>query len=61
MRTLIIRLFLIVSVSCISFSSANAAPLGVGGTAADWELQAKDGSSLNYYVDSEDKVSVIIF
>ncbi len=61
MRITFILLFSFMSFMLLPFSSVNAAPLNVGGTAADWELQAKDGSSLQYYADSEDKVSVIIF
>jgi thiol-disulfide isomerase/thioredoxin len=56
--------FLLVSVlglSFILFSTAYAAPLNIGGTAGDWELQSKDGDTVTYYADSEDKVSVIIF
>lgn len=36
-------------------------PLNVGGTAPDWTLQTNQSESLEYYKDSEDKVSVIIF
>lgn len=61
MRNFFILLFSLLSFSFVSFSSAHAAPLTIGGTAADWELEAFDGSSVNYYADSEDKVSVIIF
>lgn len=55
------RIFFILLFTLLTSISTYAAPLAVGGTAADWELQAKDGSSLQYYADSEDKVSVIIF
>tara|TARA_R110002095_G_scaffold49191_3_gene43467 strand:- start:2799 stop:3314 length:516 start_codon:yes stop_codon:yes gene_type:complete len=61
MRITFILLLSFISFMLLPFSSVYAAPLTVGGTATDWELQAKDGSSVQYYVDSEDKVSVIIF
>lgn len=53
------RLLLILLLS-ISLAHAEA-PLSIGGTAADWTLQTGEGESLNYYEDSEDKVSVILF
>lgn len=58
-----IIIFFLISLLTFSFgsSSAYAAPLNIGGTADDWELETKEGGSLQYYVDSEDKVSVIIF
>ena len=36
-------------------------PLGVGKTAPDWSLTTGEGETLNYYEDSDAKVSVIIF
>jgi thiol-disulfide isomerase/thioredoxin len=53
------RLFLIL---LFSFSLAHAAPpLSIGGTASDWTLKTGEAESLNYYEDSENKVSVILF
>lgn len=57
MRILFILLF-----SLLSFSSSFAAPpLTIGGTAENWTLNNKAGETVDYYQDSEDKVSVIIF
>lgn len=36
-------------------------PLGVDSTVPDWSLTTGEGERLNYYEDSEGKVSVIIF
>lgn len=36
-------------------------PLNIGGTAPNWTLQTNKSESLDYYQNSEDKVSVIIF
>jgi len=36
-------------------------PLNLGGTATNWTLQTSTGESLDYYKDSEEKVSVILF
>ncbi len=36
-------------------------PLTIGGTAPNWSLQTNLSESLDYYQDSEDKVSVVIF
>lgn len=56
------RIFFVLLFSFISFSSAFAEPpLTVGGTAPNWTLQTKDGEPLDYYQDSEGKVSVILF
>jgi cytochrome c biogenesis protein CcmG, thiol:disulfide interchange protein DsbE len=40
---------------------ADELPLNVGGTAPNWTLQTIQSESLDYYQDSEEKVSVIIF
>ncbi len=45
----------------ISLVHADELPLNIGGTAANWTLQTSKSESLDYYQDSEDKVSVIIF
>lgn len=60
MRNILILLFSLLSF-IVSFSPVYAAPLTIGGTANDWELETNGGDSLQYYTDSEDKVSVIIF
>ena len=58
-----ILIFSLISLLFFSFASSStyAAPLNIGGTAGDWELETSEGESLQYYADSENKVSVIIF
>ncbi len=41
--------------------NAVATPLGIGKTVPDWNLTSGEGQALNYYEDSNEKVSVIIF
>jgi thiol-disulfide isomerase/thioredoxin len=54
MRLILILLF--------SISLAHAEPsLSVGDTATNWTLETSDAKSINYYQDSENKVSVILF
>lgn len=55
------RIFFILLFSFVSFSTSFAMPLAIGDTAPDWELEAGDGSSVNFYADSKEQVSVIIF
>lgn len=38
-----------------------AAPVNIESQAPDWTLQTPEGESVNYYQDSENKVSVILF
>lgn len=56
------RIFFVLLLSLLSFSSVYAEPpLNVGGTAENWTLDSKEGEPLNYYQDSEGKVSVVLF
>ncbi|MEM7027362.1 MAG: TlpA disulfide reductase family protein, partial [Pseudomonadota bacterium] len=58
----IMRQILILTLSFFLISShAAEPPLGVGKIVPDFSLNTGAGESLNYYADSEDKVSVIIF
>ena len=50
-----------VSLSPVSLAHADELPLNIGGTAPNWTLQTSKSESLDYYQDSEDNVSVIIF
>jgi thiol-disulfide isomerase/thioredoxin len=45
----------------ISQTYADELPLNVGGTAPNWTLQTNQSEALDYYQDSEGKVSVILF
>src|SRR5690606_39321373 len=56
MRFLII-LFLVFT----PLSAAWSEPLNVGSTAPDWSLKTKEGETLSYYEDSDNKVSIILF
>ena len=56
MRYLIILIF-----TLLPISSAWSQPVNFGDTAPDWELKNKEGETVNYYQDSENKVSVILF
>ena len=39
----------------------SAAAVGVGDTAPDWSLKSPAGAQVNFYADSKDQVSVILF
>ncbi len=54
-------LLLLLSVSLTPVSSAEELPLNIGGTAANWSLQTNKSETLDYYQDSEDNVSVVMF
>jgi thiol-disulfide isomerase/thioredoxin len=57
-----ILLFLLsVSLSPISLTQAAEPPLNIGGTAPNWKLETNLLESLEYYQDSDAKVSVILF
>jgi thiol-disulfide isomerase/thioredoxin len=55
------RYFIILFLAFIPLSSAWSEPLSVGSTAPDWSLKAKGGETIDYYQDSDNKVSVILF
>ncbi|NOG60074.1 MAG: TlpA family protein disulfide reductase [Proteobacteria bacterium] len=54
------RLILLLLLS-ISLVQAGELPINIGGTAENWTLQTNQPEPLDYYQDSEGKVSVIIF
>lgn len=56
MRHLIFFLFTLVPLTPVW-----AQPINVGDTAPDWSLQNQEGETVNYYQDSENKVSVVLF
>jgi len=56
MRYLII-LFLVFT----PLSAIRAEPLNVGSMAPDWSLKNREGETINYYQDSDNKVSIILF
>jgi thiol-disulfide isomerase/thioredoxin len=58
---LFLLLLLSISVSLSTLSHADELPLNIGGTAGNWSLQTNQSETLDYYQDSEGKVSVIIF
>jgi thiol-disulfide isomerase/thioredoxin len=60
MRHLLL-LLLSISMLPVSVAHADELPLNIGGTAANWTLQTSKAEALDYYQDSEDKVSVILF
>ncbi len=55
------RFFLILVITLIPVSLAWSQPLTIGSTAPNWALQTKEDKTIDYYQDSEDKVSVILF
>ena len=61
MRTFSAILSLALCLSLSSISTLQAAPLAIGGTAEDWSLTNNKGEVVDYYKDSEGKVSVILF
>lgn len=54
------RYLLIVLLTAFTLTSS-AAPLKLGETAPDWQLQDQEGNTINYHKDSEGKVSVVLF
>ncbi len=55
MRHLIVFFLSLLPLSVLS------APVNIGDTAPDWSLQNAEGQPVEYYKDSEGKVSVILF
>ena len=55
------RLLFVLALGLLSASPVFSQPLNVGDTAPDWTLENKKGETVNYYEDSKDKVSVILF
>ncbi len=58
---LLLLLWLSISLTDFSLAYADELPLNIGATAANWTLQTNQSETLDYYQDSEGKVSVIIF
>ena len=56
MRYLIIFIF-----ALLPLAPAWSQPLNVGSTAPAWALQTGEGETIDYYQDSENKVSVVLF
>lgn len=62
MRLFLILMFSVSLVYTEVYAEAYAEPsLSVGDTATNWDLQTGKSESLDYYQDSEEKVSVILF
>jgi len=55
------RYLLIVIFSLLALAPAWSQPLNVGSTAPNWSLQTGGGETIDYYQDSENKVSVVLF
>lgn len=56
------RIFNLLLACLLPFSiTAAELPLNVGNTAPDWSLENKAGEALDYYEDSDGKVSVVLF
>lgn len=56
-RKIMLSVFFLILPICFS----QAAPLKFGATAENWSLENNKGDVVDYYKDSEDKVSVILF
>ncbi len=54
-----LRILLFLFLSLTTFTHATA--LEPGDTALNWNLEARDGSSIDYYQDSAGQVSVVVF
>ncbi len=55
------RYFIIFCFYLLPVSASYSEPVNFGSTAPDWSLQTKDNETLNFYGDSDGKVSVIFF
>ena len=55
------RYLIILVLSLLPYTLVQSQPLNQGATAPDWTLQNKEGEEINYYQDSDGKVSVILF
>lgn len=55
------RFLIILFLALAPLSATRAEPLNIGSTAPDWSLKTKEGETLGYYADSENKVSIILF
>lgn len=55
------RYLIILCFTFLPFAESYSEPVNFGSTAPDWSLPTKDGETINYYDDSEGKVSVVLF
>jgi len=55
------RYMLILFMSVIPLTTAFSAPLKVGDEAPNWQLENSEGETIDYYKDSENKVSMVFF
>jgi cytochrome c biogenesis protein CcmG, thiol:disulfide interchange protein DsbE len=55
------RNFIIIVLALLPLTSAWPQPVNIGSTAPNWSLQTKAGETIDYYQDSDNKVSVILF
>ncbi len=55
------RYLIILFLALTPLSTAWSEPLIVGSTAPDWSLKTKEGETIDYYQDSDNKVSIILF
>lgn len=55
------RYFIIIIFSLLPLAPAWSQPLNVGSTAPDWSLQTGEDGTIDYYQDSDNKVSVVLF
>lgn len=52
---------IIIFIALLPLSPAWSQPLNVGSTAPNWTLQTRESETIDYYQDSDNKVSVILF
>ena len=55
------HIFITLFLTLVLSVSVSAAPVNLNSQAPDWTLQTPEGESINYYQDSENKVSVVLF
>ena len=55
------RFIIILFLAFTPLSATWAEPLNVGSIAPDWSLKTGEGETINYYQDSENQVSIIMF
>ena len=55
------RFLIILFLALTPLSAAWSEPVNIGSIAPDWSLKTKEGETLSYYEDSDNKVSVILF
>lgn len=55
------RYFLLIIITLLPFSPVWSQSPGVGASAPAWSLQTGEGNTIDYYEDSENSVSVVLF